>query len=112
MVQCTEKTIVPLKFDANKWVKLKCFMDKAAYKLFPGQIWLQILCLLVSDKFSYCLLQSGLYETVEALQDEIELCFTNAQTYNEPNSMLYKVCSWIHNKQLPRKNYPKKEPLK
>ena len=35
-------------------------------------------------------IKSGLYETVEALQEDIELCFTNAQTYNEPNSMLYK----------------------
>ncbi|KAK3750182.1 hypothetical protein QZH41_015411 [Actinostola sp. cb2023] len=35
-------------------------------------------------------IKSGYYESVEALDNEMELCFTNAQTYNEPNSMLFK----------------------
>ncbi|XP_048584024.1 protein polybromo-1 isoform X2 [Nematostella vectensis] len=35
-------------------------------------------------------IKSGLYDSLEALETELELCFNNAKTYNEPNSMLYK----------------------
>ena len=38
-----------------------------------------------------CLSQAGQYETLADLERDLDLCFRNAQTYNEPTSMLYKV---------------------
>lgn len=35
--------------------------------------------------------QTGQYESLDELEKDMDLCFQNAQTYNEPNSMLYKV---------------------
>lgn len=35
-------------------------------------------------------IKTGQYETLDELEKDLDLCFKNAQTYNEPNSMLYK----------------------
>lgn len=35
-------------------------------------------------------IKTGQYESLEELEKDMDLCFQNAQTYNEPNSMLYK----------------------
>ncbi|KAJ7360053.1 hypothetical protein OS493_019144 [Desmophyllum pertusum] len=35
-------------------------------------------------------IKTGQYESLDELEKDMDLCFQNAQTYNEPNSMLYK----------------------
>ena len=45
-----------------------------------------------------CLSQAGQYETLADLERDLDLCFRNAQTYNEPTSMLYKVSELRYDK--------------
>lgn len=45
-----------------------------------------------------CLSQAGQYETLADLERDLDLCFRNAQTYNEPTSMLFKVSELRYDK--------------
>ena len=40
-------------------------------------------------------IKAGQYSSLEAVEQDLELCFCNAQTYNEPTSMLYKVSDMV-----------------